>query len=476
MPPQRLLLALAAATLLLTTAALAAAEPTASADPAAAAPAVAALADDALYAAAEAALVDQDSVVDGQAVDDVSVPAFLVNAPQLDAAATSLPSSPPTVTTEALSASAFAPIATYGTVPDSDTASASTFRGVDLAVDGDAVYLALQEGALNWRGSVFRVDGATPTSPPRPVAGSPGFTPGPAVDLTLAAAGGTLAVAYREGVYHHGYYRAGDDSWVYTSRGGGRFAQTGGPFTNARPRDLTVALSSSTPVVAYADDEYELRATVRALAKDGSWPTVGEQGLSAGAVSGVRVAVDPASSSSSSSFPLYIAYSDTSCDGKATVKRYDGANWTAVGRPCLTPGKATGLSLTLVPGNATVPSAPCLSYGSYDGGAVVCYADGEWRLVGGAPFSTTRTNATSLAFDSSRASLIVSYRDGGYGGRVSVSRVDAGGWRVVGTRGFSNDAVWRTRLAVTPRGATFVAYEIGGGMDETDGVVVERMK
>ena len=475
-PTLLLLLALAAAAQLVVTAAVS--DP-ASLDAADSAPPLAsvdaALADDALYAAAEAMLAEE-GVSEGEAVaaDGASVPAFISTAPPLSAAPPS-PSSA-AASAEAVSTSAFTPVATFGTVPDLDTASASTFRGVDLAVDGDAVYLGLQEGARNWRGSVYRLDGASSTSPPRPVAGSPGFTPGPAVDMALAAAGGTLAIAYREGVYHHGYYRAGDDSWAYTSKGGGaRFAQTGGPFTNARPRDLGVVLAPSTltPVVAYADDEYELRATVRTLAKDGSWPTVGEQGFSAGATAGLRVAVDPAAPGS-----LYVAYMDGTCDGRATVKRFDGANWTDVGRSCVSPAKAAGLAVAIVPGNASTssPSSPCLAYGGYDGGVVVCYADGDWRLVGGAPFSSTRTNATSLAYDPARASLLVSFRDSGYGGRVSVSRVDARGWAVVGARGFSDDAVWRPRLGVTARGATYVAYEIGGGADATDRVVVEKMK
>lgn len=378
-------------------------------------------------------------------------------------------------TSEATTTSTFTPITTFGTVPDADGIPSSTYRGVDLAVDGDAVFVAVQDGGRNWHASVFRVDGG---GAPKPVGGSPGFTPGPAMDLTLALApSGTpssprLAVAYREGVYHHGYYRDGDDSWVYVAGSpASRFAQVGAAFTNARPRDLALAFSpSNSPIVAYSDDEYERRATVRALDKAGGWPTLGEQGLSRGRVSGLQLASDPAGD-------VYVAYADASCNDRATVmKLTSGANWTSVGPPCLSVGKAAGLSLTLVPGNNA--SSPCISYG--DGGAggigvVGCFADGGWRVIGAQPFSATRTAATSLTFDPTRHSLLVSYRDGGYGGRLSVSQANAGGWSVLARRGFSQDAVWRTRVGVTAKGKVWVAGEIGSGGDETDGVVVYKM-
>ena len=366
---------------------------------------------------------------------------------------------------------AFSVVATFGTVPDVDSpAAAPTYRGADLAVDGDAVYLGLQDGGKNWRASVYRVDGAAP----RAVGGSPGFTPGPAIDVVLAAAAGTLAIAYREGVYHHGYYRDGDDSWVYVAKGGARFGQVGAPFTNARPRDLALALdpTSLTPVVAFADDEYGRRATVRALARDGGWPTVGDQGFSTAAVSGVKLALDPASPAS-----MYVAYNDAACGDRVTVKRFAANTWTTVGAACFSTDKAAGLALAIVPnGNATSPSTPCVSYGDSGLGVVTCFVGGAWRTIGGAPFSNARTAATSLAFDRTRGALIVAYRDSGYGGRASVSRVDAGGWSSIGPRGFTNDAVWRTRLAVTARGSVYVATEIGGGVDQTDGVIVYKMK
>jgi hypothetical protein len=68
----------------------------------------------------------------------------------------------------------------------------------------------------------------------------------------------------------------------------------------------------------------------------------------------------------------------------------------------------------------------------------------------------------------------VSYRDGGYGGKLSVSRVDAaaGGWTLLGRRGWSEASVWRTRAKVTSTGGVYVAYEIGAGLEEADGVSV----
>lgn len=361
---------------------------------------------------------------------------------------------------------------TFGTVPDADGVPASAYRGVDMAVDGDAVFVALQDGGRNWRASVFRVDGG---GPPRPVGGSPGFTPGPAMDLTLAVAPTStpsaprLAVAYREGVYHHGYYRDGDDSWVYvTPSPSGRFTQTGAAFTNARPRDLAAAFAADgAPVVAYADDEYNKRVTVRALDRTGGWPTVGDQGFSRGAVSAVKLAVGAGGA-------LYVAYADATCDDRATVMKYTPAtNWTSVGPPCLSVGKAAGLSLTLVNG-----TSPCIAYG--DGGVggvgvLGCAIDGAWRIIAQAPFSPTRTAATSLAYDAARRALLVAYRDGGYGGRLSVSAASAAGWTVLGRRGFSQDAVWRTRVGVTAGGAVWVAGEIGAGADETDGVVLYKL-
>lgn len=373
--------------------------------------------------------------------------------------------------TTSSSPSSFTVATTFGTVPDADGVPAAAYRGVDMAADGDAVFVALQDGGRNWRASVFRVDGGKP----QPVGGSPGFTPGPAMDLTLALAPSStpsnprLAVAYREGVYHHGYYRDGDDSWVYLAPSGGRFAQAGAAFTNARPRDLSIAFSAAgSPIVAYADDEYEKRATVRTLDKTGAWPTIGDQGFSRAAVSSVKLAVDAAGT-------IYVAYADASCDDRATVMKWtpQSTNWTSVGPPCLSVGKAAGLSLALA-NNTT----PCIAYG--DGGVggvgvLGCAIDGAWQIINQQPFSTTRTAATSLAFDPTRRALFVAYRDGGYGGRLTVSQASSQGWTVIGRRGFSADAVWRTRVVVTARGTVWVAGEIGIGGDETDGVVVYKM-
>ena len=56
------------------------------------------------------------------------------------------------------------------------------------------------------------------------------------MDQALAVRNAAVSMAYREGVFHHGYYRDGDESWVLVSRDGGRFAQAGASFANARPR------------------------------------------------------------------------------------------------------------------------------------------------------------------------------------------------------------------------------------------------
>lgn len=96
-------------------------------------------------------------------------------------------------------------------------------------------------------------------------------------------------------------------------------------------------------------------------------------------------------------------------------------------------------------------------------------------MVGNAPFCASSASATSLAVDPTTSSIIVAYRDGGYGGKLSVSRVDAGGgggWALLGRRGWSEASVYRTRAVVTKSGSLYVAYEIGANVDEADGVSV----
>lgn len=72
-------------------------------------------------------------------------------------------------------ASRWTPIASFGKVPDVDGLPAGTARSVDMAVDGDAVYLSFQDGAKGWKATVFKLGSKGVFEP---VAGTPAFTPG----------------------------------------------------------------------------------------------------------------------------------------------------------------------------------------------------------------------------------------------------------------------------------------------------------
>ena len=69
------------------------------------------------------------------------------------------------------------------------------------------------------------------------------------MDQALAVRNATVSMAYREGVFHHGYYRDGDESWVT------------GDFDTPKPHSAVMPPAAAPPISPGGPAPYDADAT-----------------------------------------------------------------------------------------------------------------------------------------------------------------------------------------------------------------------
>jgi len=187
------------------------------------------------------------------------------------------------------------------------------------------------------------------------------------------------------------------------------------------------------------------------------WEAVGGAGFSPGSAGNISLALD------SSDIPC-VAFLDSTSGYKASVMKYSTTNgaWEAVGSPGFTNDQAFSVSLALdsngVPYVAFTDYEFCAYSGTYEVMASVMRYNGTgWEAVGGVGFSEGSAGNISLALDSSDAPC-VAYVDDAWGYAATVMRYNGTGWEAVGNAGFSEGEISNISLALDPSGAPCVAY------------------
>jgi hypothetical protein len=219
----------------------------------------------------------------------------------------------------------------------------------------------------------------------------------------------------------------------------------GGPGLSTGLTAFTsLAFNGSTPYVAYQDGS---KATVKKF--DGAnWVTVGTAGFSASGANYISFAFN-------GGIP-YISYRDAGNSNRATVMKFDGTNWVTVGAAGFSAGTALYTSLAF---NGSSPYVAYQDGGNSNKATVMKFDGANWAIVGAAGFSAGASYYTSLAFDGNTP--YVAYQDAGSGSKVTVQKFDGANWVTVGTAGFSAGS--STYISLAFDGSTpYVAYQDAG--------------
>jgi len=130
----------------------------------------------------------------------------------------------------------------------------------------------------------------------------------------------------------------------------------------------------------------------------------------------------------------YVAFSDGSQSGKATVMKYSGGMWQVVGTPGFSSGGVTGLTLAV---RGTTPVVAFADAGN--GGkatAMKLNSSSTWVNVGTAGFSTGAAYNTTIALDSI-GYVYVAYTDAANSNKATVMNYNGSAWVALGGAGFS---------------------------------------
>ena len=230
---------------------------------------------------------------------------------------------------------------------------------------------------------------------------------------------------------------------------------------------ISLALdSSNAPYVAYMDRGNLDKATVMKF--DGAnWGSVGSVGFSAGSANDLSLVIH-------NDVP-YLAYSDYSQSWKASVVKYTGTGamggWEFVGNSYFTDPWALHTSLALHNNTPYVAYIDMIIPQQDFRPRVMKYnsVSDTWERVGTAPYVAGLALYTSLAIDSS-GTPYVAYQDlgnGGYG-RATVKKFNGASWELVGSRGFPAGAyrTTYTSLALDSNDTPYVAFQDYGGSNK----------
>ncbi len=297
------------------------------------------------------------------------------------------------------------------------------------------------------------------------VVGSAGFSGGevfePSIDL---GPDGSPYVGYRDGsvVNKATVMRFNGSSWAAL---GGTGVSAAGAY------DTSLVVDSQGAVyLSYYDASVSAKVTVRKYSA-GAWTTLGGAGISGGEALFPSLAVHE---SGSTRIP-YIAYQDGATDppAKATVLKYSGASWEAVGTAGFSPGTIEGTSLAIGSDGALYLAFKDGSTATR-GSSVMKWGGASWSLVGTSGFSSGEITSISLAFDGGGAP-VVAFSGGSANPtlRATVMRWDGADWNIVGGSPVSSGAADFVSLTVAADGALFVVFKDAGTIPAGKATAVE---
>ncbi len=211
-----------------------------------------------------------------------------------------------------------------------------------------------------------------------------------------------------------------------------------------------------TPYVAYMDGTpgQGYRATVKKF--DGNnWIAVGSPLFTLGAASYESIAID------GNNIP-FVAFRDVFYNYRASVMKFDGTNWIYVGSPGFSPlGNDAGGALYTSLAIDKNTNTPYLAYSNFSDGfkATVLKFDGtNWVNVGSGVVSSGSANNTCIVIDS-YGTPYIAYDDGAHNGKATVMKFDGTNWIPVGTAGFSPGMVQYISLALDKNNVPYVVFE-----------------
>lgn len=331
--------------------------------------------------------------------------------------------------------------------------STNWVSNTSIAIDSkDTIYAGFADAAANWAFTVKKFDGSKWVN-----VGTPGFSNGQAEAniLKIDPLTNMPYVAYRD-VRNSNKITVkmfNGTGWVDVGNAG--FASPMGCCAND---DIGFLVDkTSTPYIAYVDSFNKNKATVMKF--DGAnWVTIGSTGFS-NTIRDINLSID-------SNGVLYVAFEDD-VTIKSTVMKFDqnqkGKSWKVAGNNGSTSGNSEVVSIISDTNNTKY-----VAFGDNnenDKATVIKY-DGvnSWSRVGRAGFTPNRADWISLTNDSYNT-LYVAYSDMsrpdvGNIGKASVMRYLGGtaGWVNIGNPGFSSAGAEYTRLALDKNDVPYVVF------------------
>jgi len=275
--------------------------------------------------------------------------------------------------------------------------------------------------------------------------GTQQFTSGVTAYNSLAInSSGTPYIAYQDNGYQASVMKYNGSSWVYV--GSQNFSPGGATYTSL------VLDGSSTPYVAFVDGYYLYSGKATVMKYNGTaWVAVGTEGFSTGSASYTSLAIDGSGN-------LYIAFADGANSNKATVMKYNGTSWVTYGSAGFSAGAATYISLAIDGGGT-----PYIAYndgGNSNKATVMKYGGSGWTTLGSAGFSAGTATYVSLAIDLAKAPYVV-YNDGANSNKATLMKYNGSTWIAVVGAGLSSGSADYTSIAITSSGIPYVAFEDG---------------
>ncbi len=238
----------------------------------------------------------------------------------------------------------------------------------------------------------------------------------------------------------------------YDPSNGGSWIQLGTtdlPIFGPGKTPIVIA-GDGTPFIAFADYSNSNKATVMKYTGT-EWEAVGVPGFTPGSVDYSLDMVMDANGI------LFVSYADPIYDYKATVMKYSGGEWVTVGSAGFTTGEAFP---KIAVDDAGTPHVAFDDAANGGRTTVMKYGNTGWVIVGSAGFTAGGGGGANIAIDGTGTPYVV-YSDNTNGNRATVMKYNGSTWVTVGTPGFSAGSAGYTAFGIDGAGTPYVGYMDG---------------